>query len=211
VSKAARDYIYGEAFALAREAAAAGLVVTRIDPHQCGGEYEYSVALWMPDGTLWAEGTHETADMVRRHIDGYIRSAGVQIHEQHGIQHHGGYIMGPAPRPKRVYDPGVAVHRREVRKYPDGSMLVSGWEPETILPRAVPGILAGEIRSLVAEAGETSIGYADLARRAVQCRLAHDEDEARTIIDAMVSERLLLRRGGSRGRVYPAPEDPASP
>ncbi len=198
--------VYGEAFYLAREAAAAGLVVTRIDPHRCGGDYEYSIALWQPDGALWAEGTHENADMVRDHITGYIEWARIQIREQHGVQHFGGRISGPVTRPKRVCSPDIAIYRREVRDYPDGSTLVSGWEPETIFPRDVPTVLAGKIRAIVAEAGEPGIGYVDLVDETVQRRLSHRQ-EASAVIDAMVGDRLLRRLGGSRGRVYLPPAD----
>jgi hypothetical protein len=62
----------GEAFALAREAQAVGLIVTRMKPRRCGSDMEYDVTLWCPDGRLWAEGTHETADQIRsQHLAGY--------------------------------------------------------------------------------------------------------------------------------------------
>ena len=66
-----------EAVALAREAASAGLIVTRLYPHQCGPDVEYSIALWQPNGELWAEGTHESARMIRdTHIAGWWRGPG---------------------------------------------------------------------------------------------------------------------------------------
>lgn len=78
---------------LAREATAAGLTVTHLMPHmcRCGGQphVEYAIQLWAPAddepttgrdlyGRLWAEGSHESAEMVRRHIAGYRRRAAAQ-------------------------------------------------------------------------------------------------------------------------------------
>lgn len=60
---------------LSREAAAAGLVVTRLEPLRChtdGEEHCFAITLWGADGALWAEGTHETAANIRHmHIAGY--------------------------------------------------------------------------------------------------------------------------------------------
>lgn len=64
------------AFELSRDAAAAGLVVTALSPHQCQGRYGcHFIQLWQPDGRLWAEASHETTDEVRGHIAGYARQA----------------------------------------------------------------------------------------------------------------------------------------
>lgn len=63
------------AFDLSRDAAAAGLVVTRLEPLACGVSHEslcFAITLWMADGRLWAEGTHESANTIRQqHIAGY--------------------------------------------------------------------------------------------------------------------------------------------
>lgn len=86
---------------LAREATAAGLTVTHLMPHmcRCGGqpEVEYAIQLWAAAdelaehpatgrdlyGRLWAEGTHESAEMVRRHIAGYRRRTAA-TRQEHG-------------------------------------------------------------------------------------------------------------------------------
>ncbi len=68
-----------EAFELAREAQAAGLVVTMMAPHRCGhssgsDDAEFQVGLYGPDGMLWAEGTHESAELIReQHIGRWLR------------------------------------------------------------------------------------------------------------------------------------------
>lgn len=54
---------------LARAAGDVGLVVTRLMPMGCGHGPCYAMQLWQPDGELWAEGTHESAESVQRHID----------------------------------------------------------------------------------------------------------------------------------------------
>jgi hypothetical protein len=62
-----------EAFELAREAQAAGLVVTVLAPlrHVVG---EFQVGLYQPDGALWAEGSNESAELIReQHIGGWRR------------------------------------------------------------------------------------------------------------------------------------------
>lgn len=57
---------------LAQEAQAVGLIVTRLSPMDCGGNTEYLITFWQPNGDLWAEGSHETAEQIRAlHIDGY--------------------------------------------------------------------------------------------------------------------------------------------
>lgn len=55
---------------LSREAAEAGLVVTCLLPITCAhtGNQEYNIQIWQPDGGMWAEGTHETAEEIRGHI-----------------------------------------------------------------------------------------------------------------------------------------------
>ncbi len=63
---------------LAREATAAGLVVTQLMPILCrcaGTRVEYVIQLWQADGTLWAEGSHETAGRVREAIRSYAEPA----------------------------------------------------------------------------------------------------------------------------------------
>ena len=59
------------AFELARAAQAVGLVVTRMEPRRCHDGTEFDIALYQPDGKLWAEGNHESTDMVGDHIAGY--------------------------------------------------------------------------------------------------------------------------------------------
>lgn len=71
---------FATAFALAREAQEAGLIVVQLaplrrPPHHTGREFEFVVALYQPDGGLWAEGSGETAATVRRHIAGWRRHA----------------------------------------------------------------------------------------------------------------------------------------
>jgi hypothetical protein len=57
---------------LAREATAAGLIVTQLMPLKCGhGGEDFLIQLWQSDGTLWAEGSHEIAEDVRTHIRRY--------------------------------------------------------------------------------------------------------------------------------------------
>jgi hypothetical protein len=62
--------------ALAKEATAAGLIVTQLMPHPCGHiverPEEYAIQLWGADGSLWAEARHESEDSVRGHIAGYV-------------------------------------------------------------------------------------------------------------------------------------------
>jgi hypothetical protein len=55
---------------LAREAAAVGLTVTRLMPVDCDHPYEpcFTIQLWLDNGTLWAEGRHESTENVRAHI-----------------------------------------------------------------------------------------------------------------------------------------------
>lgn len=67
---------YGDAFALAREAQAAGLVVLSLAPIRCahGGGLEYMVSLWTPDGKLWMGGSHESTSLVRAAIRGWKRA-----------------------------------------------------------------------------------------------------------------------------------------
>lgn len=70
---------FREAFTLSREAQDAGLVVTCMAPHRCAhssgsDDYEFQVGLYQPDGLLWAEGTHESAELIReQHIGGWRR------------------------------------------------------------------------------------------------------------------------------------------
>lgn len=69
---------FQQAFELARDAQAAGLVVTCMAPLRCGhggdAEVEFLVGLYQPDGTLWAEGSHESAEQIReQHIEGWRR------------------------------------------------------------------------------------------------------------------------------------------
>lgn len=203
---------FAAAFELAREAGAAGLVVTQMSPHRCGPDGdppEFLIALYQPNGSLWTEGSHETADAVRDHITGYIERAGVQFVEEHGVQHHGGAIHGPCQRPPRVVSPNTKVFRREMRRYPDGTQFVGVWEPETVWPGKVPEILAAEVAALVPADGwcRTGVQAQVLEQRVVDRRLLHDVDEARQVIDAMVYERLLHRRGGTFGRIYPVQYD----
>jgi hypothetical protein len=54
---------------LAREAQAAGLIVTHLMPAPPYGD-RYSVQLWQPDGALWVEG-RESAAMIRAHVNHY--------------------------------------------------------------------------------------------------------------------------------------------
>jgi hypothetical protein len=54
---------------LAREAAAAGLTVTHLMPAPLGRGF--TIQLWQADGTLWAEGRHESAAMIRAYIAHY--------------------------------------------------------------------------------------------------------------------------------------------
>lgn len=60
---------------LAREAADAGLIVTALVPSVCrcgpGEATVYNVELWTPCGGLWAESTHESAEVIRRLIREY--------------------------------------------------------------------------------------------------------------------------------------------
>lgn len=54
---------------------AAGLTVARMLPIvcRCGApvRVEYDIQMWGADGVLWAEGTHESAEDVRRHVQCY--------------------------------------------------------------------------------------------------------------------------------------------
>lgn len=67
-----------EAFQLAREAQDAGLVVTMMAPHRCAhsssgsDDYEFQVGLYQPDGQVLASGTHESAELIREHIGGWL-------------------------------------------------------------------------------------------------------------------------------------------
>jgi hypothetical protein len=65
-----------EADALLAEAREAGLAVTMMLPYECHGSTCYTIGLWAPDGSLWAEGSHETAEDVRRHIAVYVDPVG---------------------------------------------------------------------------------------------------------------------------------------
>lgn len=70
-----RDEALAVAVGLAREATAAGLVVTALQPHRCLGRYGcHFIQLWKPDGGLWAEGSHESTAAVWGHIASYGRS-----------------------------------------------------------------------------------------------------------------------------------------
>lgn len=46
-----------------------------------------------------------------------------------GLQHHGGEVLGPVPRPPKIYSPGIVLHRRVVRTFDDGSVLTGPWRP----------------------------------------------------------------------------------
>lgn len=199
---------FAEAFELAREAQAAGLVVTLMSPQRggpAGDPTEFVIALYQPDGKLWAEGSGETGDAVRDHITGYLDRAGVEIGEEYGVQHHDGAIHGPCQRPPQVVSPNTKVFRREVRRYPDGSQWVGVWEPETIWSGKVSDILAAEVIALVPANPWCRAGIQAqvLEQWIVDRRLVHTVDEAREVIDALVYERRLHRRGGTHGRIYP--------
>lgn len=58
------------AVVLAREAQAAGLTVTRLQPTPCE-EPCFNIQFWSAGGRLWAEGRHECEDSVRRAIATY--------------------------------------------------------------------------------------------------------------------------------------------
>jgi hypothetical protein len=63
------DEALAVAVGLSREAVAAGLTVTALSPHRCRGRYGcHFIQLWMPDGGLWAEASHESTASVREHI-----------------------------------------------------------------------------------------------------------------------------------------------
>lgn len=68
------------AFELARDAQAAGLVVTCMAPHRHAhgpdGDVEFQVGLYQPDGKLWAEGANESAEQIREQIEGWLRRSG---------------------------------------------------------------------------------------------------------------------------------------
>lgn len=59
---------------LIKEIEAAGLRVGFIYPYLCQlcSEEEYVIQLWTPDGQLWAEGSAESAETVRQHIQNYV-------------------------------------------------------------------------------------------------------------------------------------------
>lgn len=72
-----------EHVALARKATAVGLVVTQLMPMR-GWQDCYAVQLWRADGTLWAEGTNESADSIGRHIAGYVSEQNDEARDAEG-------------------------------------------------------------------------------------------------------------------------------
>lgn len=64
-----------DAVRLSRSVQDAGLTVLYLVPHHCfmgpGVVVEFEISFWTPEGTLWAEGTHETAESIHHHIDNW--------------------------------------------------------------------------------------------------------------------------------------------
>ncbi len=58
---------------LLEELAAAGLIAEQLDPIRCQGDVEYLIRLLMPDGSVWAEASHESAESVRAAIRNFSR------------------------------------------------------------------------------------------------------------------------------------------
>jgi hypothetical protein len=63
-----------EKIVLAKEAIAAGLIPTRIEPMNCAHGPCYQFQLWEPSGSLWAEASHEDADDIRENIEMWRRA-----------------------------------------------------------------------------------------------------------------------------------------